>query len=45
VLSAAWGREGEVLEAYYRDTPEDEWAEVVVAVKRFSFPVIDGLAG
>jgi hypothetical protein len=35
VLSAEAGREAEALEAYYRDTPEDGWAEVVVVVLRF----------
>lgn len=36
VLSAEWGKEADALEAYYAVTPEDQWAEVVVVVLRFS---------
>lgn len=33
VLSARWGEEGEALEAYYADMPEDQVAEVVVVLR------------
>ena len=35
VLEAPVGREDEVRSAYYRDTPEEHWAELVVVVLKF----------